>query len=410
MDQGLAKVMAVVAILTLSSALISVGRLETSFELTDFLDEDMESMEARDEIYGNYDVEFVKTAIILIDFNDQETIPDDKTIMQSMLGLHSRLVLDENVIRPQNTENSRPQYEGVYTVLRDKLEITPDWGSDFGIELFDGQVGLSSNHQEGDLTAALTLLTEDLTLGDPLKGHTWADRVSRVVAFDNSTGTISHLMIDVSVTAESSVDTDSIADGFQEHASWLESDGNCGCVTYLTGEIIVIESVLDGLFVSQLESTVLSLIASFFVLMALTRRFSTSAVIILPVALAGIWVVGTMALVGLNWNVLTVMITALTIGLGIDYSIHMWRRFEDELDKGADRVHAMSNAYEITGAALMMSAFTTASGFLVLLLSPVPVIQDFGFVSAASVALSLILALFVLPALLLSEAKARGIK
>ena len=147
-----------------------------------------------------------------------------------------------------------------------------------------------------------------------------------------------------------------------------------------------------------------------FVLMALTRRFSTSAVIILPVALAGIWVVGTMALVGLNWNVLTVMITALTIGLGIDYSIHMWRRFEDELDKGADRVHAMSNAYEITGAALMMSAFTTASGFLVLLLSPVPVIQDFGFVSAASVALSLILALFVLPALLLSEAKARGIR
>ena len=49
--------MAVVVILTLSSALISVGRLETSFEPTGFLDEDMESMEARDEIYGNYDVE-----------------------------------------------------------------------------------------------------------------------------------------------------------------------------------------------------------------------------------------------------------------------------------------------------------------------------------------------------------------
>jgi predicted RND superfamily exporter protein len=42
------------------------------------------------------------------------------------------------------------------------------------------------------------------------------------------------------------------------------------------------------------------------------------------------------------------------------------------------------------------------------LLSPGPVIQDFGLVSAASVALSLILALFVLPALLLSEAKSRG--
>ena len=60
MDQGLAKVMAIVAILTLSTALISVGRLKTSFELA-FLDEDMESAEARDEIYDNYDVEFVKT-------------------------------------------------------------------------------------------------------------------------------------------------------------------------------------------------------------------------------------------------------------------------------------------------------------------------------------------------------------
>ena len=167
MDQGLAKVMAIVAILTLSSALISVGRLETSFELTDFLDEDMESMEARDEIYDNYDVEFVKTAIILIDFNDKENIPDDKTIMQSMLGLHSRLVLDENVIRPQNTEDSRPQYEGIYTVLRDKLEITPDWGSEYGIELFDGQVGLSSSHQEGGFDNSVVSVVRGLDAGGP---------------------------------------------------------------------------------------------------------------------------------------------------------------------------------------------------------------------------------------------------
>ena len=410
MDNGLAKVMVVVAILTLSSTLVSIGRLETSFELTDFLDKDMESMEARNEIYSDYDVQFLKTAIILIDYNDPDAAPDDRTIMESMLGLHSRLVLDPNVIRPQNTENSRPQYEGIYTVLRDRLEIDPDWGSDYGIQIFDGEVGLSSDHEQGDLALALAKLAEDTTLGDPLRGQTWADRAAKVVAFDEASGAIRYLMIDVSVTAESSEDTDSIADDFKKHANWMKTDGKCGCTTYLTGEVIVIESVLDGLFVSQLESTLLSLLASFVVLMMMTRRFSTSAVIILPVAIAGIWVVGTMALVGLNWNVLTVMITALTIGLGIDYSIHMWRRFEEELEGGSDRIKAMTTAYEVTGSALAMSAFTTASGFLVLLMSPVPVIQDFGFVSASSVALSLVLALFVLPALLLSEAKARGIR
>ena len=407
-DRSLTKVVSIVAILTLASAAVSVGRLETSFELTDFLDDDMQSIETRNEIYDNYEVEFVKTAIILIEITDQGEIPGDDGLMETIRGLHSRLVLDEMVIRPDGTEDSRPQYEGLYTVLRDRLEIDSEWGQDFGIELFDGEVGLSSDHSEGDLSLAISALMEDESLGDPLRGNSWSDRIANTVSIDPETGALRYLMIDVAVRASSSEDTDAITDSFSNHVKWLEGDGECSCSAYLSGEIIVIESVLDGLFISQVESTALSLVASFFVLMAMTRRFSTSAVIILPVALAGVWVVGTMAVVGLNWNVLTVMITALTIGLGIDYSIHMWRRFEDELEAGANRVEAMATTYSVTGTALMMSAFTTASGFLVLLLSPVPVIQDFGFVSAASVALSLILALFVLPALLLSEAKSRG--
>jgi len=369
----------------------------------------MQSIEIRNEIYENYEVEFVKTAIILIELTDDDQPLEDEDIMDTIRGLHRRMVLDEMVIRPDGTEGSRPQYEGLYTVLRDRLEVDPDWGQEYGVELFDGEVGLSSEHSEGDLLLAVSALIEDESLGDPLRGNTWADRIARTVSIDEEAGVLQYLMIDVAVRASSSEDTDAIADGFANHVKWLEGDDGCGCSAYLSGEIIVIESVLDGLFISQVESTALSLVASFLVLMAMTRRLSTSAVIILPVALAGAWVVGTMAVVGLNWNVLTVMITALTIGLGIDYSIHMWRRFEDELEAGANRVEAMATTYSVTGTALMMSAFTTASGFLVLLLSPVPVIQDFGLVSAASVALSLILALFVLPALLLSEAKSRAI-
>ena len=59
------------------------------------------------------------------------------------------------------------------------------------------------------------------------------------------------------------------------------------------------------------------------VLVLLTRRLGQSLVVILPVGLAGAWVVGAMAMLGINWNVLTIVITALTIGLGIDYSIHV---------------------------------------------------------------------------------------
>ena len=96
----------------------------------------MQSIETRNEIYDNYEVEFVKTAIILIEITDQGEIPGDDGLMETIRGLHSRLVLDEMVIRPDGTEDSRPQYEGLYTVLRDRLEIDSEWGQDFGIEIF----------------------------------------------------------------------------------------------------------------------------------------------------------------------------------------------------------------------------------------------------------------------------------
>ena len=145
---------------------------------------------------------------------------------------------------------------------------------------FDGEVGLSSDHSEGDLSLAISALMEDESLGDPLRGNSWSDRIANTVSIDPETGALRYLMIDVAVRASSSEDTDAITDSFSNHVKWLEGDGECSCSAYLSGEIIVIESVLDGLFISQVESTALSLVASFFVLMAMTRRFSTSAVII----------------------------------------------------------------------------------------------------------------------------------
>jgi predicted RND superfamily exporter protein len=159
---------------------------------------------------------------------------------------------------------------------------------------------------------------------------------------------------------------------------------------------------------SQVESTAISLFVSMLVLVLLTRRLGQSLVVILPVGLAGAWVVGAMAMLGINWNVLTIMITALTIGLGIDYSIHVWRRIEANRNSGMGTWEAMRDMYSTTGTALLLSAGTTICGFMVLLLSPIPVIQDFGIVSSISVLFSLVMALLVLPGLLAAEFRTSG--
>jgi predicted RND superfamily exporter protein len=185
----------------------------------------------------------------------------------------------------------------------------------------------------------------------------------------------------------------------------LEEEGLVGGEVHVTGDVIVLNNVLSELVVSQVTSTVISLLVSMLVLVLLTRRLGQSLVVILPVGLAGAWVVGAMAVLGMNWNVLTIMITALTIGLGIDYSIHVWRRFEANRLSGMGTWQAMRDMYATTGTALLLSAGTTICGFLVLKLSPIPVIQDFGIVSSISVLFSLMMALFVLPGLLAAEVR-----
>ena len=144
---------------------------------------------------------------------------------------------------------------------------------------------------------------------------------------------------------------------------------------HVTGDLVMLETVLNGLSKTQVESTAISLIVSFLVLFLLTRRIMPAIIVLFPVGIASLWVVGSMALIGLKWNVLTVMVTALTLGIGIDYSIHMWRRFEVELQKKGNHWDALREALDTTGVALMLSALTTTAGFAVLLFSPMPIIR-----------------------------------
>jgi predicted RND superfamily exporter protein len=176
---------------------------------------------------------------------------------------------------------------------------------------------------------------------------------------------------------------------------------------YVTGDLAMLQSVLDGISISQIKSTAISLIVSFIVLLSLTRRILPAVVILLPVGVASLWVVGSMAVIGLKWNVLTVMVTALTLGIGIDYSIHMWRRFEVELSRRNNHWDALRASISTTGVALIMSALTTALGFLVLMFSPMPIIQDFGLITAITVFFSLVLALVLLPVVMELSARSK---
>tara|TARA_Y100001954_G_scaffold138083_2_gene147217 strand:+ start:7545 stop:10082 length:2538 start_codon:yes stop_codon:yes gene_type:complete len=375
--------------------------LTTEFDLTDFLDDDLEVMKTSNQLQTEYESAGWKLVYILIEPETEgAVIADSIDLLDHLRLLHFELKVNSDVVGT-SAVNPSPSYDGIYVVLRDAIIQDEQFGLDHSLEVYDGDVLPLRGVDEIDLVSALIELSDNETLSDPVSGKTWSQRVENTVNIED--GEIKHLRIEVRVDASTSEESARVIADFQE---MVYGDGKIStsldgvAIVYVTGDLVTLQSVLDGLSISQLESTLLSLAASLGVLFILTRKFVPALVILTPVGLAAIWVVGSMALMGLSWNVLTVMVTALSLGIGIDFSIHMWKRLELELERNdVSREEALASAMSTTGVALIMSGLTTSLGFMVLIFSPMPVIQDFGVITAVTVAFALLLTLFVLPVL-----------
>ena len=401
----------IIALIISGASIFGAMGLETEFDLTDFLDDEMEIMEVREELDSSYESAGWKLVYVLMEpDNSMSEIDSDFVLLNEMRGLHNDLANNHDVVGGGGSDAS-PSYEGPYKVLYDAVDNDVMFGEEFGLVITGGDLrrGVASQF---DIGAALQNLSENDSIADPFTGDSWSDRIENTVHLDGDK--IIHIRIEVRVDASTSSETSKVVKWFEDELGSTDDNGKMrselsGVANiYVTGDLVALQNVLDGLNSSQLSSTAISFIVSFIVLLLLTRRAVPALVVLTPVVLATLWVVGSMVILSLKWNVLTVMVTALSLGIGIDYSIHMWRRFESERSRRDDVWEALEETISTTGVALVLSAGTTALGFVVLLFSPMPVVQQFGLVTALTVTFSLILSIIVLPVLLMMAENTSG--
>ena len=394
-----------IALLVTGASIIGAVGLETEFDLADFLNDDMEIMEVRADLESSYESAGWKIVYIHMEPADgNEEIDDDESLLDELRALHTDLSSKHEVVGGGSSEN--PSYDGPYKVLYDAVDHDPEWGAGFGLETFNAKL-INGNDTLFDLGSAFLSLQQNYSTADAFTGMSWSERVNSTVHLDGDK--ILHLRteikVDVSTSSESSELVmwfeDELGDEKDTDSGKMRSELSGVASVFVTGDLVSLQNVLDGLNSSQLSTTAISFAVSFVVLLLLTRRMVPAMVVLTPVILATIWVVGSMVVLSLKWNVLTIMVTALSLGIGIDYAIHMWRRFEAERSTTDDIWKALEETVSTTGVALVLSAGTTALGFLVLLFSPMPVVQQFGLVTALTVTFSLILSVVILPVLLI---------
>ncbi|MCS7131195.1 MAG: MMPL family transporter, partial [Hadesarchaea archaeon] len=99
------------------------------------------------------------------------------------------------------------------------------------------------------------------------------------------------------------------------------------------GEPVVLSDILGSIGPTLYRSTALTILLCFAVLALFFRSLVSGLIALLPLVLAMSWEFGTLRLLGWPLDVLTMGISALIIGLGVDYTVHMIYRFEEEEDK-----------------------------------------------------------------------------
>jgi hydrophobe/amphiphile efflux-3 (HAE3) family protein len=211
------------------------------------------------------------------------------------------------------------------------------------------------------------------------------------------------------VTVDGGVDDDDV----RTQMAWIADDVDGeGVSTIATGDVIVNQITADQLAETALLSLVVALL-SVLVVLAIAYQItegsaSLGVITVVPVAFTLTWVLGTMALLDIPFNIVTGMITGLTIGLGVDYSLHVSERFNQELTAAETVAAALHETGSGTGGALLSSAATTASGFAVLLVAILPFLQSFGLITALTIVSAFLASVFVLPSLLVVWARFMG--
>ena len=118
---------------------------------------------------------------------------------------------------------------------------------------------------------------------------------------------------------------------------------------------------------------------------------------LLGVLSAVLWSMGLLLGTGVIFNVLSILVPILALIIGVADGIHLVSRYREELAHGQQQEEALAEAIKHMFSACFLTTFTTAVGFLSLIVADTVVIRDFGLHSSVAVMTAFFAVMLVVP-------------
>jgi len=168
----------------------------------------------------------------------------------------------------------------------------------------------------------------------------------------------------------------------------------------VTGMAVLYNNLLQSLFQSQILTIGAVFIAILLMFIILFRAIRLSIAAIIPNIIAAGLILGLMGWIGIPLDIMTITIAAISIGIGVDNSIHYVYRFRQEFALDQDYWAAIQRSHGSIGTALYYTTVTVVLGFSILAFSNfIPTIY-FGLLSGLAMMAALVANLMLLPVLI----------
>jgi predicted RND superfamily exporter protein len=169
----------------------------------------------------------------------------------------------------------------------------------------------------------------------------------------------------------------------------------------LVGGSALVEASLNRLVVqSQLSSVLVSIFLVFLIIAVANKSLVAGIIGIAPLSISILINFAVMGFLGIKLNIGTSMVASVSVGIGIDYTIHYIETYKREYLASGGRGDFLRRTFATSGKAILINAVSVGAGFAVLIFSQFVMLQDLGLLIALTMGASALVSLTVIPVLL----------
>lgn len=184
-----------------------------------------------------------------------------------------------------------------------------------------------------------------------------------------------------------SIDIDRLEDFVAEHPD----------IRVITGMPVLFDEMNKLVVQSQIRSLGLALVLIFIMLLVTMRKLRAALVALIPIIITIGAILGMLVISKFNLNILTANLSAISIGVGVDYSIHLISGIYYFRRRGLGSIDSVNSALSSVSRPVLANAFGLAIGLSILFFSPLQIHFQVASVMWVAMVVSSMAALLLIP-------------